>query len=77
MIVAGFGIVAALAYTNLRNGLFHNGRMGVSYKSNEKTIELELKDYYMHLYYLVQLAIIKETGFDDGYINWDAWINLQ
>lgn len=64
-------------YTQLRNGLFHNGKHEVDVNINNKLVTLRLSDYLFHLDQLIALAILRIIGFDDGHINWESWFDGQ
>jgi hypothetical protein len=60
------------SYTYIRNALFHNSEIkviirGVEYKLTD--------DYFSSFRILVSLVILKAVDFDDGYINWNSWID--
>ena len=65
-------------YVRLRNKLFHNSAFEATCKNNKGiTTTYKLVDYYAHFTILMSLVVLKATDFDDGYIDWDAWINFQ
>ena len=68
---------AISTYTHIRNALFHNGEFQKIVRLNESQVELKAVDYLFNLSMLVSLTILKVVGFDDGHINWDAWIDRQ
>lgn len=66
------------SYTHVRNALFHNSELQIEKKnSRAEMIAFKLNDYFPHFRLLIQLVILKIVEFDDGYINWDRWIQLQ
>lgn len=68
---------AISTYTHLRNALFHNGEFQARVQMNSSQVELATPDYLFSLSTLVSLTIMKAIQFDDGHINWDAWIDRQ
>lgn len=62
-------------YSKLRNALFHNGVYKAYLDDNET--EIYLKDYFSNLNMLLPLVFMKVLDFDDGFVNWDSWIDRQ
>ncbi|WP_010248716.1 hypothetical protein [Pantoea agglomerans] len=63
-----------LHYTKLRNSLFHEG----VYKADlDNDKEIYLEDYFSNINMLLPLVFMKVLNFDDGFINWDSWIDRQ
>ncbi|ENW7727229.1 TPA: hypothetical protein QIW90_001942 [Klebsiella variicola] len=63
---------SVMTYVHLRNALFHNGSLTATTKAG---IVFKMKDYYAPLHRLLPLVLIKYTGFDDGKINWNSWLD--
>jgi hypothetical protein len=69
---------AVATYTCLRNALFHNSKFTATCKDDKGAdVTLKLNDFLPNISQLVELVILKAVGFDDGYINWDSWIDMQ
>lgn len=68
---------AISTYTHLRNALFHNGEFQTTVAMNGSLVQLNTTEYLFNLSMLVSLTIMKAIKFDDGHINWDAWIDRQ
>ncbi len=68
---------AISSYAHIRNAVFHNSEITVEVNKNGKIIEYKLTDYFPNFRILVSLVILKAVDFDDGYINWNRWIDLQ
>lgn len=68
---------AISTYTHIRNALFHNGEFQTTVPMNGTAAQLKTVDYLASLSILVSLTIMKAVQFDDGHINWDAWIDRQ
>lgn len=68
---------AISTYTHLRNAIFHNGEFQKSVSMNGSQVQLNTTEYFYNLSMLVSLTIMKAIQFDDGHINWDAWIDRQ
>lgn len=64
-------------YARLRNALFHNSKFEAHRKIKGKDHTYRLEEYYAQFLILVGLVVLKATAFDDGHINWDAWIDRQ
>jgi len=62
-------------YSKLRNALFHNGIYKAYLDDNDSEIYLE--DYFSNLNMLLPLVFLKVLEFDDGFINWNSWIDRQ
>ncbi|MFC3033945.1 hypothetical protein ACFOEE_15610 [Pseudoalteromonas fenneropenaei] len=63
-----------MTYVHLRNGLFHNGQLEKVAKNGDV---FKLVDYLSPLRMLLQLVLIKFIKFDDGYLNWNCWLDGQ
>lgn len=68
---------AISTYTHLRNALFHNGEFQTTVPMNGSQVQLNTTEYFYNLSMLVSLTVMKAIQFDDGHINWDAWIDRQ
>lgn len=69
---------AIASYAQLRNSIFHRNELSTSVKnSSGENISLNASQYYYSLSMLTSLTVMKAIGFDDGHINWDAWISRQ
>lgn len=68
---------AISTYTHLRNALFHNSEFQATVPMNGLQVQLNTTEYFYNLSMLVSLTIMKAIQFDDGHINWDAWIDRQ
>jgi len=69
---------AIASYAQLRNSIFHRNELSTTVKnSSGEEISLNASKYYNNLLMLASLTIMKVVGFDDGHINWDAWIDKQ
>jgi len=64
-------------YTRLRNALFHNSKFEAHRNIHGIEYTYHLSDFYAQFLILVALVVVKATDFDDGHINWDAWIDRQ
>lgn len=62
-------------YGHLRNALFHNGKFEKTINLNGSETKLELSKYYSQFEMLLPLVMMKYIGFDDGYINWNSWLD--
>jgi len=62
-------------YTELRNALFHNGKIEKTIQRNGRRIDLKLVDFHDELWRLLPFVLIKYIGFDDGHINWNGWLD--
>lgn len=63
-----------MTYVHLRNALFHNGQLEKVMKNGNI---FKLKDYFSPLCRLLPLVLIKFIEFDDGYLNWNCWLDRQ
>jgi len=64
-------------YARLRNALFHNSKFE-AHRSHKGVIQTyKLITFYSQFLILVGLVVVKATDFDDGHLNWDAWIDRQ
>lgn len=69
---------AIASYAQLRNSIFHRNELSTSVRnSSGEKISLNASQYYYSLSMLTSLTVMKVIGFDDGHINWDAWIDRQ
>lgn len=64
-------------YARLRNALFHYGDLETRRNIQGRIQTYRLTDYYSHFQVLVALVVLRATDFDDGHINWDAWVDRQ
>ena len=64
-------------YVRLRNKLFHNSSFEATRDNGGITTTYQLVDYYAHFTIQMSLVVLKATDFDDGHLNWDAWIDFQ
>lgn len=64
-------------YVRLRNALFHNGAFEVPSKAGGISPTYRLNEFFGQFTILMSLVVIKATDFDDGHLNWDAWIDRQ
>lgn len=64
-------------YARLRNALFHNSKFEAHRKINGNDHTYQLTDFYAQFLILVALVVVKATDFDDGHLNWDAWVDRQ
>lgn len=64
-------------YARLRNALFHSSKFEAHRRIRGKLHTYQLSDFYSQFLILVALVVVKATGFDDGHLNWDAWIDGQ
>ena len=63
-------------YSQLRNALFHNGKLEADIKYGNNDIKhVKLIDYYDKLYRLVMLLILKFVGLNTNRIDWNGWIS--
>lgn len=64
-------------YAKFRNALFHNSKFEAELKVGGIKNIYQLTDFYYQFLMLVTLVVVKATDFDDGHINWDAWVDRQ
>lgn len=64
-------------YARLRNALFHSSRFEAHRTIRGNVHTYQLSDFYGQFLILVALVVVKATDFDDGHLNWDAWIDRQ
>lgn len=64
-------LISLDSYVELRNSIFHNGKLVAKLKNRPFEQEVSLKDLYSCFKRLNVLSILRDAGFDDGYINWD------
>lgn len=64
-------------YARLRNALFHSSKFEAHRKIRGNLHTYRLSDFYAQFLILVALVVVKATDFDDGHLNWDAWIDRQ
>ncbi|EJL7824865.1 hypothetical protein NM004_004512 [Vibrio parahaemolyticus] len=65
---------SVMTYVHLRNALFHNGQLEKTTKNGDT---FKLTDYFSPLCRLLPLVLIKFIEFDDGYLNWNCWLDRQ
>ncbi|HHF2897654.1 TPA: hypothetical protein ACPJZU_000166 [Vibrio alginolyticus] len=68
---------SVMTYVHLRNALFHNGELEKEVKTPNGITTYKLSKYYSPFSRLVPLLLLKYIGFDDGYINWNSWLDRQ
>lgn len=68
---------SVMTYVELRNSLFHNGLFEACVSRNGNRYVYKMSEYGDSFSRLVPLALIKCIEFDDGYINWDSWLDRQ
>lgn len=68
---------AISSYAHIRNSVFHNSEIAVKKNVHGNIIEYKLTDYFPNFKILVSLVILKAVDFDDGYTNWNRWIDFQ
>lgn len=64
-------------YCKLRHALFHNGVYKALLDESDPESVIYLEDYLSNLNRLLPLVFMKILNFDDGYINWDSWMDRQ
>jgi len=64
-------------YARLRNALFHSSKFEAHRTIHGSVHTYQLTDFYAQFLILVALVVVKATDFDDGHLNWDAWIDRQ
>lgn len=64
-------------YARLRNALFHNSAFDATKNNGGITTTYQLNDFFGQFSILMSLVVVKATDFDDGHLNWDAWIDRQ
>lgn len=64
-------LISIDAYVALRNGIFHNGKLVTELKNRPFKQEVSLKKLHGCFKRLNILSILKDTEFDDGFVNWD------
>jgi len=64
-------------YARLRNALFHSSKFEARRTIHGSVHTYQLSDFYAQFLTLVALVVVKATDFDDGHLNWDAWIDRQ
>lgn len=64
-------------YARLRNALFHNSAFEATRNSAGTTTTYQLTNFFGQFSILMSLLVVKATDFDDGHLNWDAWIDRQ
>jgi hypothetical protein len=69
---------SADTYARLRNALFHNSSFETT-RRNKKgvVVNYKLLDYYANFLILVNLVVLRGSGFSHPSINWDSWITMQ
>jgi hypothetical protein len=64
-------------YARLRNALFHSSKFEAYRTIGGNVHTYQLTKFYAQFQILVALVVIKATNFDDGHLNWEAWIDRQ
>jgi hypothetical protein len=64
-------------YARLRNALFHSSKFEAHRTVRGSVYTYQLINFYAQFLILVALVVVKATDFDDGHLNWDAWIDRQ
>lgn len=65
-------------YAQIRNSIFHRNELSAIVKnSSGEDVPLDAFQSYFSLSMLASLTVMKAVGFDDGHINWNAWIDRQ
>lgn len=65
-------------YARLRNAIFHNSAFEATRPIAGGAVQTyRLSTYYRQFQTLLALVVLKAMDFDDGHINWDAWIDQQ
>lgn len=64
-------------YARLRNALFHSSKFEAYRTIRGSVHTYQLASFYAQFLILVALVVVKATDFDDGHLNWDAWIDMQ
>ena len=65
------------SYARLRNALFHNSNFEARRSHRGSSLTYRLEQYISPFRILVDLVVLKATDFDDGHINWNAWLDRQ
>lgn len=68
---------SVLTYTHLRNALFHNNEFVKEVNYNGELIHLRLFKYFFNFTKLTNLVVLRAIQFDDGYTNWNGWVDYQ
>lgn len=68
---------SVMTYVELRNALFHNGLIEARVLRDGIQVEYKLSEYSSTFSRLLPLVIIKYIEFDDGYINWNSWLDRE
>nr|WP_321239404.1 hypothetical protein [uncultured Tolumonas sp.] len=68
---------SVMTYVCLRNALFHNGLLEVCVTRDGNSFLYKQSEFSSTLAQLIPLVMIKYIGFDDGYINWNSWLDRQ
>lgn len=68
---------SVMTYVELRNALFHNGLLEVCVSRDGKEYSYKQSDFSSTFARLIPLVMIKYIEFDDGYINWNSWLDRQ
>ncbi|WP_425666981.1 hypothetical protein ACPUEJ_20030 [Vibrio tubiashii] len=69
---------SVMTYVHLRNALFHNGKLEKKVNTpSGGVVTYTQSQYYSTFSRLVPLLLLKYTGFDDGHINWNSWLDRQ
>lgn len=64
-------------YARLRNALFHSSKFEAHRKVGDSVHTYQLTEFIAYFRILVDLVVVKATDFDDGHLNWDAWVDRQ
>lgn len=64
-------------YARLRNALFHSSKFEAHRTIHGSVHTYQLNNFYAQFLILVALVVVKATDFDDGNLNWDAWVDRQ
>jgi hypothetical protein len=64
-------------YARLRNALFHDSNFEARRTHHGNVLTFRLEQYISQFRILVDLVVLKATDFDDGHINWNAWLDRQ
>jgi hypothetical protein len=69
---------SADTYARLRNALFHNSSLETTRRTDDRSVvNYNLLDYYANFLTLVNLVVVRASGFDHPSLQWDSWITMQ
>lgn len=68
---------SVMTYVELRNSLFHEGLFEARVQRDGNLVVYKLSEYSSTFSRLLPLVMIKYIGFDDGYINWNSWLDRE